>query len=245
MFRLRLRYRVYIFTHDHTNTYIIDFEPHRRTAMAENNKKLWIYNEGISEKEVAPIKRMDDIPAFVLAPNELIYFFLSDSIIKTADENDCLSIQQVALWADAIFYYVKDNVKDDGSVPLDIKALIRKYAWSVAYDMCTSRVADIFFDSLYRKDYDKFCDRDYLKSAFSSYVSETADGKLLLMRLTSFPWVEFDEVWARVKDEFGFADTFDHPLSPPKPKEEDVRKVFLAVKEMTRIAYAIGRGQGD
>lgn len=67
--------------------------------MAKNNKKLWIYKDGVSEKEVAPIKRMDDIPAFVLAPDELIYFFLSDSIIKTAGKNDCLSVQQVVLWA--------------------------------------------------------------------------------------------------------------------------------------------------
>ena len=209
--------------------------------MAKNNKKLWIYKDGVSEKRVTPVKRLDDIPAFVLAPDELIYFFLSDSIIKTADKNDCLSIQQAALWADAIFYYVKDNVKDDGSVPMDIKELIRKYAWSVAYDMCTSRVADIFFDSLYRKDYDKFCDRDFLKSAFSSYVSETADGKLLLMSLTNFPWVEFDEVWQQVLDAFGCADTLESPSKVPKPKEEDVRKLFLVVKEMTHLAENIGR----
>lgn len=205
------------------------------------DKKLWIYGRGVSEKRAAPVERLDDIPSLVLAPDELIYFFLSDTIIKTADENDCLSIQQVALWADAIFYYVKDNVKDDGSVPLDIKALIKKYTWSVAYDMCDSKIACIFLDSLYRSDYAKFCDRDYLKSAFSSYVSETADGKLLLMSLTNFPWVEFDEVWQQVLDAFGCADTLESPSKVPKPKEEDVRKVFLAVKEMTRLAENIGR----
>ena len=205
------------------------------------DKKLWIYKDGISEKKVAPIERLDDIPAFVLAPNELVYFFLSDTIIKTGDENDDLSVQQVALWADAVFYYAKDHIKDDGSVPLAIKELVRQYTWSVAYDMCDSKIACIFFDSLYRVAYDKYCDRDYLKSAFSSYVSETADGKLLLMRLTNFPWVEFDEVWLQVLDAFGCADTLESPSKVPKPKKEDVRKLFLAIKEMTQTAYDMGR----
>lgn len=213
--------------------------------MAENNKKLWIYKDGVSEKRVTLVERLDDIPSFVLAPDELIYFFLSDTIIKTGDENDCLTIAQVALWADAIFYYAKDHIKDDGSVPLDIKELIRQYTWSVAYDMCDSKIACIFFDSLYRKGYDKFCDRDYLKSAFSSYVSETADGKVLLMSLTSFPWVEFDEVWSLVLDAFGCADTIESTSKVPKPKEEDVRKLFLVIKDMTHLAYNIGRYQGD
>lgn len=206
------------------------------------SKKLWIYKDGVSEKRVAPVERLDDIPSFVLAPDELVYFFLSDTIIKTGDDNNCLSAQQVAMWADAVFYYAKDHIKDDGSVPLDIKELMDKYTWSVAYDMCDSRIACIFFDSLYRVAYDKYCDRDYLKSAFSSYVSETADGKLLLMRLTSFPWVQFDEVWLQVLDAFGCADTLESPSKVPKPKKEDVRKVFLAVKEMTYIAHSLDRG---
>lgn len=205
------------------------------------NKNVWIYKEGVSERRVAPIKCLDDIPSFVLAPDELVYFFLSDTIIKTADEDDCLDSQQVTMWADAIFYYAKDNIYSDGSVPLDIKELIRLYTWSVAYDMCDSKVACIFFESLYRKDYNKFCERDYLKHAFAQYVSDTPDGKVLLMSCTYFPCVEFEDVWPVVLDAFGCADTIESPSKVPKPKEEDVRKLFLAIKEMTRLAYNIGR----